>query len=383
MLLSACVDGGSRLTAGRDLQVVRGEDTGVVNAILTPPTILRYIITRDSSGRIIPIGEGGGEAVHPSVACAELSTFRCALAMTPYPNGNVRLENPSILIGIDTTHWVEQRGGRNPVVALPPAGWINNSDPDLNFDAGASRYFLTDRAASFDSNVVEAYGSRDAVGWEPQGRLLNGRSGAIVSPSFTLGHDGVPRMYSVSTRGCANVASDNAAAPNHLEVRFATDYVPGKRLEELHYGEPVAVQMTQPNFVPWHTEVRWVPEIGLYLGLMTDFALGDNCLADDLFLATSADGVNFTTYPHALMWRKNPWHQFQSVYRSTFVYDAQHDYLRIWLSVHTLASQWTLWYMTVDRTVLLERLEELRATEPWPMQAVRVQARPGGTPAAP
>jgi len=358
---TACSDPGSRLLAGRDPQVLRGEDTGIVNAILTPPTILRYVVTRDSAGRIIPMSEGGGEAVHPSVACADLATFRCVMAMTPYSGGNMRLENPSILMGIDTTHWVEQRGVRNPVVPLPPPGWVHNSDPDLNWDERAGRYFLTDRAVSFDSNVVDVYGSRDGTQWDPASRVLQGRSGAIVSQSFTMGHDGVPRMYYVSTHGCANAADggsdDNA---NHLEVRLATDYTPGTRLERLHYGPAIPVEMSQPEFVPWHTEIRWVPELGMYVGLMTDFAAGDNCLSDDLFLVTSTDGVRFTTYPHALMWRKNPWHRFDSVYRSSFVYDAENDYLRIWMSVHTLASQWTLWYMTVARGPMLQRLTELR-----------------------
>lgn len=358
LLAAACADGGSRLTATAARHVLRGEDTSIVNAILTPPTILRYVITRDSAGRVMRAGEGGGEAVHPSVACADVAAFRCAMAMTPYPDGNVRLENPSILIGVDTTHWVEPRGARNPLIALPPAGWLHNSDPDLNYDDGAGRYFLTDRVVSWDSNVVDVYGSPDGTDWEARGRALRGRSGAIVSQSFTIGHDGVPRMYYVSTRGCS---SDDAPQVNHLEMRMATNYAPNVRLEDLRYGPPVTVDMSQDGFVPWHAEVRWVPEIQLYVGLMADFAVGDSCLRDDLFLVTSTDGVHFTTYPHALMWRKNPWHQFDSVYRSSFVYDARYDYLRVWLSVHTLASEWTLWYMTVARGPMMERLEELRA----------------------
>src|SRR5256885_6919826 len=59
---------------------------------------------------------------------------------TPLPiSGNGRLENASVLQGVDTVTWIEPQQASNPIVSRPPKGWMNNSDPDLSWDAGSHR----------------------------------------------------------------------------------------------------------------------------------------------------------------------------------------------------------------------------------------------------
>src|SRR4051794_18041081 len=47
-----------------------GGDVGIASVITTKP-LLMHVPTRDSVGVLIPWDSGGGEAVHPSVSCAD------------------------------------------------------------------------------------------------------------------------------------------------------------------------------------------------------------------------------------------------------------------------------------------------------------------------
>jgi hypothetical protein len=276
------------------------------------------------------------------------------MMMTPYTGSNGRIENASILRGIDTITWVEPKEKINPLVAQPPKHWQNNSDPDLNWDAKAKRYFYSNRLASLDSNVVSVSGTADGTRFTKAHRIVSVRSHAIVSPSFTVGHDGGPRLYSVNATHCG----DNNAI---IEMRPAVG--PVGRYENLTWGSPSTVKWNQPIYVPWHLEIRYVAELSLYVGLISAHPINGSCAEDDLFLATSTDGVNFQSYPHPVMWRKNPWREYRAVYRSSFVYDSDKRQLRIWASALTLGWHWRLLYLTVSWDGLIKRLTEIRETE--------------------
>jgi hypothetical protein len=66
------------------------------------------------------------------------------MALTPYPNFNSALENPSILVSNDGLNWINPPGMQNPL-ASKPLGVSNNhynSDPELVFDPDQNTLIL-------------------------------------------------------------------------------------------------------------------------------------------------------------------------------------------------------------------------------------------------
>src|SRR5256885_2080549 len=187
---------------------------------------------------------------------------------TPLPiSGNGRLENASVLQGVDTVTWIEPQQASNPIVSRPPKGWMNNSDPDLSWDAGSHRYFFSNRQASTDSNAISVFGTADGAHFSAGRRIIGVPSHQVVSPSFTVGHDGQPRLYSVNAATCGD---DNAT----VEVRRPLNS--SGRYEDIDWGAPEAVSLDQPRFVPWHLEIRWVRKLKLYVGLVVAHPVGDS-----------------------------------------------------------------------------------------------------------
>ncbi|HEX7938949.1 MAG TPA: hypothetical protein VF483_08125 [Gemmatimonadaceae bacterium] len=326
-------------------------DAGVIAAIVTPPLVLARVPTRDTLGRLLPTSE----LVHPSVACASVKRFQCFMMMTPYPVSDGKLENASVLVGVDTITWMEPSQTVNPIVAKTPRGWTNNSDPDLNWDVASHRWFFTNRLASNDSNVVSVFGSGDGAHFGAPRRTIAVPSHQVISQSFTVGHDAQPRLYSVRATSCG----DDGAT---VEVRFPVGAA--SRHEDIEWGAPQTVSLDQPSYVPWHLEIRWVRKLQMYVGLVVAHPVGGTCGDDDLFLVVSSDGMHFNTYPHPILWRRNPWITFKAVYRSSFIYDDSQRLLRLWISGYTADYHWRLMYASIPGTACLPGLKR------WPRSRV-------------
>jgi hypothetical protein len=78
--------------------------------------------------------------------------------------------------------------------------------------------------------------------------------------------------------------------------------------------------------------VQYVPQLDAYWALVAAFPKGATCTATSLFLATSSDGIKWTTFPAPVLARGALPQFSTNVYRSTFAFDADGTGLTIWLT---------------------------------------------------
>jgi len=218
---------------------------------------------------------------------------------------------------------------RNPL-AQTDRGHL--SDPDLLFDAGRGELRLYYREAvykttggvvvmgnaSHKSDEVWMTRSGDGVHWSPPAHLLSSDGGYFVSPSVVHGgRDHTWRLWGVDA-GDAGCTSPRSA----VVVRESGDGV--------HWGRSATVTLSQPGYVPWHLDVDWVAARHEYWALVAAYPAGASCSITDLFLATSPDGLTWTTYPSPVL-ERGVLPQFADlVYRSTL--DATGEVATLWLS---------------------------------------------------
>ncbi len=301
--------------------------TGVhrARAALSERSAVRFVALQAAPGPL-PAGEwrsltlatyeGSGQVVHPDVA--DLTGFgpslpgHFLLAITPYPFGNATFENPSIFDG-DGLAWTVPAGVTNPV-ARPAAGHL--SDPDVVRDPATGRLRLYFREAS-TQNRIWLVESADGVQWGAPRLVVEGPNHTVLSPSVVRRGDGEWLMWAVDgAQGCS-------ASEAHVTLRRSTDGI--------SWSAPERVQLDQPGWFPWHIEVQWVPEVGRYWAFFNAKTPG-SCATPALFLATSEDGVVWTTYPSPVLARGSYPEFADIVYRATFHYDAASDVVTLWHS---------------------------------------------------
>jgi hypothetical protein len=98
------------------------------------------------------------------------------------------------------------------------------------------------------------------------------------------------------------------------------------------WSHPVAVSLSQPGFVPWHLDVQYVPQLNQYWALVAAYPRGWSCTASSLFLATSSDGMHWTTYASPVLARGALSQFSANVYRSTFAFEPDGNTLTMWLT---------------------------------------------------
>lgn len=298
----------------------------------------------------IPTYEGSGQTVHPDVVVVP-PTFSAEqldhwLAITPYPGGNAQFENPSILASMNPQYWGLPRGLTNPI-ALPDdvgvpleaedppdfedeagevstladaAGHGHFSDPDLVWIGRLVLYFRY----SAGSDYVFRATSDDGVRWSKPQLVLEGPFASILSPAAVVADTW--RIWAVDGRngGCR-------ASATRVMLRESGDGVT--------WSDAAPIDLALPGYVPWHLDVQWIGEHEAYWALVAAYPEGATCGATDLFLATSADGNMWETFPAPVLRRGAEARFENAVYRSTFRYDAKDDAVTIWYSGYT-ASEW-------------------------------------------
>jgi hypothetical protein len=282
-------------------------------------------------GKPVPIEfetyESSRQVVHPS-AVAFPSTWngqRFWLALTPYPNGDSHVENPSLFNSGDGNSFTVPTGVTNPV-ARTSRGYL--SDPDLAFDPASNelRMYYREVVESHrhgrtrhKADVVYVTRSSDGVQWSAPRAVVADVGHYVVSPAVARRADGDWKMWAVDAgrAGCS-------AHDTRIVLRRSTDGI--------GWSTPTAVSFWQPGFVPWHLDVQYLPQLNAYWALIAAYPLGSACTASSLFLATSTDGVDWKTYPSPVL-ERGALHQFSAnVYRSTFAFEPDGSSLTLWLT---------------------------------------------------
>lgn len=201
----------SRWAFGRQLY------TGGAEAAPTTPTA-----SNAATPCVTPTSDGSGDAIHPSVYDAGEGNawppsgspqYRYWMAMTPFPNGTVSLENPEVIASNDGDTWEVPSGLTNPLAAYPGAGY-NNADTDLwlGEDGKLHLLWIENDSGTPDVVSVKHRESADGITWTSAVTLFSGND-RNASPSLLW--DGTQYViysinysattYTIEKRTCATV----------------------------------------------------------------------------------------------------------------------------------------------------------------------------------
>jgi hypothetical protein len=327
-------------------------------------------------GKPVPIEfetyERSRQVVHPSAVAfpSAWNGQRFWLALTPYPNSDSRMENPSLFNSGDGNSFIVPAGVTNPV-ARTSRGYL--SDPDLAFDPASNelRMYYREVVESHrhgrrrhKADVVYVTRSSDGVQWSAPRAVVADIGHYVVSPAVARRADGDWKMWAVD----AGRAGCRARYPR-IVLRRSTDGI--------GWSAPTVVSFSQVGFVPWHLDVQFVPQLNAYWALIAAYPQGSACTASSLFLATSTDGMDWKTYPSPVL-ERGALDQFSAnVYRSTFAFEPDGNSLTLWLTGATTVQRGDRqrapvlrWSAAVWHTQRQALLEHVRIERQAPIVAV-------------
>jgi hypothetical protein len=260
--------------------------------------------------------EGSGQTVHPDFVTmpSGWGFSHQYLVITPYPNGNAGYENPSIFEGTAPLTWVPPAGVTNPVAA-PLHGYL--SDPDAVAVPESNELWVYYREVE-SRNEAYVIRSADGVHFTAPRVVASAKNHDLISPSVVHRGPGDWMMWSVK-------AGDGCSSPStSVELRRSTD--------GLDWSAPVEVSLSQAGgYFAWHIDVEWIPSRQEFWALYNGKTPG-SCGTPALFLATSADGLAWKTFPSPILIRGASPELKDIVYRSTFSYDEATDAIDFWYS---------------------------------------------------
>jgi hypothetical protein len=277
--------------------------------------------------------DGSDQVVHPDIAFPTIDSGdqRPLLAVTPYPWGNPRFENPSVFRGDRAVTWSVQTGVANPIVR-PNGGYL--SDPDALWLPDAHEFWLFYRHVNTDNEILVTQ-SADGVRWSAGKTVFRAPNHTAVSPTVVRRS---PTEWLMWTVNAGHLGCD--AASTTVELRRSSD--------GLTWSRPSTVSLSLAGVFPWHLEVQWVAELREYWALFNGKVAG-SCTTDALYLATSADGVTWKTYPSPVLRRGAIPELNDIVYRATFAYDATRDLVSLWHSGARYTSRGYEWHAAFER----------------------------------
>jgi hypothetical protein len=321
-----------------------------------PPTQLPNQLRNAASPQSTPTYDGSGQITEPSIHFFDSpwNGYHYWLVVQPYPNSDNSKENPSILVSNDGSSWTVPPGLVNPIdlPTFPPsAGHLD--DGDLFYDAASDQlwvyYIWEDYNGHPAISHVLRKVSSDGVHWSNSQDLIQVPGVAILSPTVEkIGNSYYMWSANGGTVGCSSTSTTT-------EYRTSSDGV--------HWSLPQPLNISQPGYVIWHIEVESVPSKQQYWMLLAAYPTGGQCGVTVLFFANSADGVNWTTYPHLALGIGSGWDNGE-IYSSTFVYDPTQDLLSVWYSARGSVpgapgvSRWHLGFTSGNFTEFLKYLQQ-------------------------
>lgn len=252
------------------------EDRTGVTALVAPYNAATYLDMPAHPG--YPAGYG----VHPSVVDMQAETgeawkgYRYWMAWTPYPNGDVKAENPCIAVSNDKRTWAVPPGGANPIYPWTGISGDYYSDTELVWDPERRRLWCYWRESvnKEAGEIIWCGWTADGITWSPRIKLFStDYDTGTLSPTVVRVAADHWRMFYIGDRGKPSGVR-TAARPEgpwsaHTTATF-TQEVGG-------YAQ-----------TPWHVYIRY--EYGHFRGVLN---ARDASNTWRLFACTSTDGVNF------------------------------------------------------------------------------------------
>jgi hypothetical protein len=141
------------------------------------------------------------------------------------------------------------------------------------------------------------------------------------------------------------------------------------------WSKPLTVDLTQLGFSVWHIDVQWIASRGEFWALYNVKTSG-SCTTSAVYLATSTDGVHWTTFPSPVLARGAIDELRDVVYRSTFSYDEASDAITFWYSGARVDGGIFLWRAAVQRRLRENLFAIIAAPAPPVSSSYRVALPP-------
>jgi hypothetical protein len=298
----------------------------------------------------VPTYDNTGKSTHPDFMriAASWSNGACWLVYTPYAGSDGNVENPSLARSADCEHWTPAPGVRAPLFDKPDIGY--NSDPELVYDATSGCLGVVFRQVTDENHIVLSK-SCDGTTWPAPRPLFSAPDHRAVSPTVAAGPDGLSRVWYVD-------AGPNGCSSQTNVVRMRTAVAtPSASLDSLRFGAEVATDLAQPGYVIWHMKVRYIAAKQMYLAMYAAFPVtagSGNCATNDLFIATSVDGLHWQAFPVPIINKLDRRFNFVSLYRASFNYYPATDRLRTITSA--LEDDWGQYGVVYNFTALMAAL---------------------------
>lgn len=291
--------------------------------------------------------DGSGQTVHPDYVAmpARWAFDHQYLLITPYPFGNAGFENPSIFAGSTASAWAAPHGVANPI-ARPDRGYL--SDPDAVAVPETNELWVYYRAVAA-RNEVYLIRTNDGVTFGAPRLVASAENHDLVSPAVVRRGPMDWLMWSVkSGAGCG-------ASTTSVELR--------RSMNGIDWSLPERTTLDQGDGVfPWHLDVQWIPSRNEFWAVYNGKTAG-TCTTAALYLATSPDGVTWTTYPSPILARGASPELADVVYRSTFAYDATTDLIDFWYSGAKNTAGQYVWRSAYQRRTRAEVFATAAATQ--------------------
>jgi len=343
------------------------EELGVTSPVAAPSSPLVRLT--------VPTYEGSGQAVHPDVLWfpQPWHGWEYWMAFTPYPGGQERFENPSIVVSHDGVRWQVPPGLFNPL-----AGSLRrpayNSDPDLSYDAAHDRLVLIYREVRAGFNSVYSISSQDGLSWSHRRMMFRRRNHGMISPTIVIPATGPATVWYVD--GGRNTCPKRITRVMRQTATAADALAP--YAVERGWSPPRTAGLNQKGFMIWHLDVVAVPAKGEYWAVYPAY-VRKGCGSRDLFFARSRDGINWTTYPLPLLRHEDERWTSVMLYRASALYDAPRDVVRLFLSAQGPGADWRLGYVEFKYAEMIAALEG-RTTAAAALQRMSHGTGPAGTP---
>ncbi|MBI3568838.1 MAG: hypothetical protein HY084_11635 [Gemmatimonadetes bacterium] len=289
----------------------------------------------------VPTYDGSGQTVEPDIVFfpGGWNGWEYWMAINPYPRGDASVEHPSIVVSHDGLDWVVPPGAVNPVVPRDGA----NSDPDLSYDPVGDRLVLHYRQVREGANVILSTSSRQGSLWSVPRVAFRETNHGAVGPSTVHQAGGRTAMWYLDAgpQGCRSGATTLKLRTSPSAIDLAVS--PAAAL----WSAPVTTDLRQPGQVLWETDVEYVASTREYWAIYPAFPdAAGSCGRDDLFFARSGDGLTWSVHAVPFLRRGFSAWADGTLYKATFVYDADHDLLRVWFSAMARDGTWHLGFVS-------------------------------------
>ncbi|MBE3557565.1 MAG: exo-alpha-sialidase [Firmicutes bacterium] len=280
---------------------------------------------------VIPTYDGSGQANHPKVLYFADSwhNWKYWMSFTPYPYGNGRYENPSLVVSNNGINWVIPKGLRNPVIGVPAdvKRGGHYSDPHLVMHGSTMELWYRYNPAGVKRrgpsriNRIYRMVSKDGIKWGKPELVIQSTTSGIYSPAILYDGNKYKMWYSSDDGKLHYTESTNA----------------------IKWSKPLTVNIAMPGYNIWHQDI--IKDKGNYELVFSAYRRL-RFLNQSLYYAESGDGIHFGA-PTLIV---APSHgraklDNQLIYRSSIV-DVNNNYL-IYYSAMSTKRQWHIFRTTL------------------------------------